>query len=323
MVKPYCCSKMNVKRGVCTEQKDAPFHIGTGKCTAVPKAGLRRCGKSCKPRHESFTPEEEELIIKLHAAIGSRWLIIAQQLPGRTDNDVKNHWNAKLRKQLSERGIDHVTHRPFSQILADYANIGNLPKSRTEVEYLKRDLKNTFVLLSEKSPIPTEYFPNFQSHLTPKLEPTQESILSSSYNHQPLDLFGQLQALTLATKASNCTNQDTIQPHHFLDHDQCSSSALISSSSASSSSSIGHDKSPTESFSWHEFLLEEEYLPQGAKEKENLENFSAKPMQAEEISRPKAFEEKECSTSFMEAMLDQENDMLLDFTRLLDEPFNY
>ena len=45
-------------------------------------AGLNRCGKSCRLRwtnylrpdlkHDSFTPQEEELIINLHEAIGSR-----------------------------------------------------------------------------------------------------------------------------------------------------------------------------------------------------------------------------------------------------------
>jgi myb proto-oncogene protein len=45
-------------------------------------AGLKRCGKSCRLRytnylrpnlkHENFTQEEEDLIVTLHAMLGSR-----------------------------------------------------------------------------------------------------------------------------------------------------------------------------------------------------------------------------------------------------------
>ncbi|XWS09577.1 hypothetical protein CRYUN_Cryun39dG0002000 [Craigia yunnanensis] len=49
------------------------------------------------------------------------WSLIAAQLPGRTDNDVKNHWNTKLKKKLSGMGIDPVTHKPFSHLMAEIA----------------------------------------------------------------------------------------------------------------------------------------------------------------------------------------------------------
>lgn len=53
--------------------------------------------------------------------INNRWSIIAAQLPGRTDNDVKNHWNTKVKKKLSGMGIDPVTHKPFSHLMAEIA----------------------------------------------------------------------------------------------------------------------------------------------------------------------------------------------------------
>ncbi|KAJ6691340.1 F14D16.11-RELATED [Salix koriyanagi] len=125
MGRPPCCDKSNVKRGLWTPEEDAKIlayvsNHGTGNWTLVPKkAGLNRCGKSCRLRwtnylrpdlkHDRFAPEEEELIIKLHEAIGSRWSLIAKRLPGRTDNDVKNYWNTKLRKKLQKMGIDPKT----------------------------------------------------------------------------------------------------------------------------------------------------------------------------------------------------------------------
>ncbi|XP_077246217.1 uncharacterized protein LOC143886146 [Tasmannia lanceolata] len=62
------------------------------------ESGLRRCGKSCRLRwlnylrpdikHGGFTEEEDNIICTLYKTLGSRWSIIASQLPGRTDNDV-------------------------------------------------------------------------------------------------------------------------------------------------------------------------------------------------------------------------------------------
>ncbi|XP_062210934.1 myb-related protein Zm38-like [Phragmites australis] len=128
-----CCDKANVKKGPWTPEEDAKLLAftsthGTGSWTTVPqRAGLKRCGKSCRLRytnylrpnlkHENFTQEEEELIVTLHAMLGSRWSLIANQLPGRTDNDVKNYWNTKLSKKLRQSGIDPITHRPIADLM--------------------------------------------------------------------------------------------------------------------------------------------------------------------------------------------------------------
>ncbi|XP_042453537.1 transcription factor MYB3-like [Zingiber officinale] len=73
------------------------------------KAGLKRCGKSCRLRWLNYlrpgikrgniTDEEEDLIIRLHNLLGNRWSLIAGRLPGRTDNEIKNHWNTHLSRR--------------------------------------------------------------------------------------------------------------------------------------------------------------------------------------------------------------------------------
>lgn len=41
-----------------------------------------------------------------------RWAAIASQLPGRTDNEIKNFWNTHLKKRLKTLGLDPKTHQP-------------------------------------------------------------------------------------------------------------------------------------------------------------------------------------------------------------------
>jgi len=46
-----------------------------------------------------------------------RWSTIAANLPGRTDNEIKNYWNTHIKKKLFKMGIDPVTHAPRLDVL--------------------------------------------------------------------------------------------------------------------------------------------------------------------------------------------------------------
>ncbi|WVZ73790.1 hypothetical protein U9M48_022063 [Paspalum notatum var. saurae] len=125
-----CCEKVGLKKGPWTAEEDqklVAFLLSHGHCCwrLVPKlAGLLRCGKSCRLRWTNYlrpdlkrgllSSEEEALVIDLHAQLGNRWSKIAARLPGRTDNEIKNHWNTHIKKKLKKMGIDPVTHRPIT-----------------------------------------------------------------------------------------------------------------------------------------------------------------------------------------------------------------
>ncbi|KAM7252465.1 hypothetical protein ACFE04_024348 [Oxalis oulophora] len=42
---------------------------------------------------------EERLIVQLHAKYGNKWARMAAQLPGRTDNEIKNYWNTRIKRR--------------------------------------------------------------------------------------------------------------------------------------------------------------------------------------------------------------------------------
>ncbi|KAJ1263044.1 hypothetical protein BS78_09G154500 [Paspalum vaginatum] len=123
-----CCEKAHTNKGAWTKEEDERLvsYIrahGEGCWRALPKAaGLLRCGKSCRLRwmnylrpdlkRGNFTDAEDELIIRLHGLLGNKWSLIAAQLPGRTDNEIKNYWNTHIKRKLLARGIDPQTHRP-------------------------------------------------------------------------------------------------------------------------------------------------------------------------------------------------------------------
>ncbi|KAK3120715.1 hypothetical protein QOZ80_9AG0692590 [Eleusine coracana subsp. coracana] len=90
---------------------------GEGRWNALARAaGLKRTGKSCRLRwlnylrpdvkRGDFTADEQLLILDLHSRWGNRWSKIAQQLPGRTDNEIKNYWRTRVQKHARQLGCD-------------------------------------------------------------------------------------------------------------------------------------------------------------------------------------------------------------------------
>ncbi|KAL1819885.1 hypothetical protein ACET3Z_014754 [Daucus carota] len=189
-----CCDKANVKKGPWSPEEDAKLKsyidtYGTGNnWIALPqKIGLKRCGKSCRLRwlnylrpnikHGGFSEEEDNIICSLYISIGSRWSIIAAQLPGRTDNDIKNYWNTRLKKKLlGRRKNSHInplsassSQDPKDADGVEDNSLSNSAMERLQLHMQLQNLQNPTSLFSSPA-------------VWPKLNPLQEKMLQTLHS---------------------------------------------------------------------------------------------------------------------------------------------
>lgn len=151
---PVAAGGDGLKKGPWTSMEDAILmeyvkKHGDGNWNNVQKfSGLSRCGKSCRLRWANhlrpnlkkgtITPEEERKIIQMHSQMGNKWARMAALLPGRTDNEIKNFWNTRM-KRCERTGVplypDDVQFDPSNHNLRsqDVTNFGSIDKQYNEV----------------------------------------------------------------------------------------------------------------------------------------------------------------------------------------------
>ncbi|KAL6969871.1 hypothetical protein U1Q18_029586 [Sarracenia purpurea var. burkii] len=156
---------------------------GEGRWNLLAKnAGLKRSGKSCRLRWLNYlkpdikrgnlTPQEQLLILELHSKWGNRWSKIAQHLPGRTDNEIKNYWRTRVQKQARILKIDSNSEKFFEAIRCFW-----MPRLVEQME--------------QSSSLPLLYSSSSSSSFHPSTMEAQSSAITSLQPSKILDIEDQ------------------------------------------------------------------------------------------------------------------------------------
>ncbi|XP_038889213.1 MYB-like transcription factor EOBII [Benincasa hispida] len=131
-------------------------------------AGLKRTGKSCRlrwlnylrpdVRRGNITPEEQLLIMELHSKWGNRWSKIARQLPGRTDNEIKNYWRTRIQKHIKQQG-------EAERVREQMISIGSCSETNDDCAISPYSQVSNFSNVAEPMEISYDYFPSSQGDM--------------------------------------------------------------------------------------------------------------------------------------------------------------
>ena len=156
--------------------------FGTRNWTKLAELLPGRIGKQCRERwrnhldpcnsKEPWTPEEDQLLIRLHEEYGNQWVKIATLMPGRSDNHIKNRWNSKLKKQIECVSANYTTPRKGSRKI-------ETPKSSEH--YLPKPNLETIAKASEPAATPTFTFTPHMDFVSPAMDERSPMLFGSPF----------------------------------------------------------------------------------------------------------------------------------------------
>ena len=146
-----------------------------------------RIGKQCRERwrnhldpninHKPWTKEEDELLVKYHQIYGNKWVLLSTLIPKRSDNAIKNRWNATLKKEVKELPKPHLEQK----------EVPSLPASPISTPIVQTTSSSTITAAPQNSNstlLPSPFLSSFSflSLLSPKKPEGKQANASLSDN---------------------------------------------------------------------------------------------------------------------------------------------
>ncbi|KAF9681061.1 hypothetical protein SADUNF_Sadunf06G0186400 [Salix dunnii] len=117
--------------------------------------GRAPCCDKANVKRGPWSPEEDATLksyLETHGT-GGNWISLPQkaaaQLPGRTDNDVKNYWNTKLKKKILVGKISLTIRNNSISAPASVTNIPAIPCSTSPILYIPKAETESTVTFSD------------------------------------------------------------------------------------------------------------------------------------------------------------------------------